>query len=83
MLNIDPWESDPNWEEVSKKTLEKGTWLVNVGADEKTSRLAVEQAHKLGEGCFATVGFHPTESEGSDFEVVKELARDEKVVAIG
>lgn len=83
MLNIDPWGSEPNGEEVGKKTLERGTWLVNVGADEKSSRLAVEQAHKLGEGCWAAVGIHPTESEDSDFEVIRELARDEKVVAIG
>ncbi|MFA6476509.1 MAG: TatD family hydrolase [Candidatus Paceibacterota bacterium] len=83
MLNIAPWGSEPGWEEVGKKTLEQGTWLVNVGADEKSSRLAVEQAHKLGEGCFATVGIHPTEGEGSDFAVIAELAKDEKVVAIG
>lgn len=83
MLNITPWESELDWQEVGKKALEQGTWLVNVGADEKTSRLAVEQAYQLDEGCWATVGLHPTESDDSDFEVIRELAKDEKVVAIG
>lgn len=83
MLNIKPWEGEPGWQEVGERTIKDGTWLVNVGADEKSSRLAVEQAHKLGDGCFATVGIHPTEGEGSDFTVIAELAKDEKVLAIG
>lgn len=94
MLNISPWENESGWLEVGQRTLEAGISFVNVGADEKTSRLALEQVKELGEGCWATVGIHPTETchseasgEGwnsdSDFEVIQELARDPKVVAIG
>jgi len=74
---------DADWREVGKRTIASGTWFVNVGADEKSSLLALGQAKELGTGCWSTVGFHPTESEGGDFEVIKKLAKDPKVVAIG
>lgn len=83
MLNIEPWGSEPGWQEVGERTIKNGTWLVNVGADLASSISAVEQAHALGEGCWATVGLHPTESNFVDFEKIVELAKDEKVVAIG
>lgn len=83
MLDDDPRSIGASWREVGERTIEEGIWLVNVGADEESSRLAVEQAHELGEGCWATVGIHPTEDNGSDFEVIKKLAKDDKVVAIG
>lgn len=83
MLDLEPWGDESGWQEVGERAIKQGIWLVNVGADEKTSRLAVEQAHQLGEGCWATVGLHPAESDNSDFEVIRELAKDEKVVAIG
>jgi len=83
MLNIPPWESESDWREVGKRTLEAGISFVNVGADENSSRLALEQVKELGGDCYATVGIHPTENSGSDFEAIKELAQDPKVVAIG
>jgi len=82
-----------DWREAGKRAIENGVWFVNVGADEKSSRLALEQIKELGElvlrslgetgGCWATAGIHPTESDDSNFEVIKELAQDEKIVAIG
>ncbi|MCX6713983.1 MAG: TatD family hydrolase [Candidatus Vogelbacteria bacterium] len=84
---------EQDWQEVGKRTIENGTWFVNVGADEKSSELALEQAKELGElarrslgevgGCWATVGIHPTEGGDSDFAVIAKLAKDDKVVAIG
>ncbi|MCX6712559.1 MAG: TatD family hydrolase [Candidatus Vogelbacteria bacterium] len=74
---------EQDWREVGKRTIDSGTWFVNVGADEKSSVLALKQAKELGDGAWATVGIHPTEGGDSDFEVIKELAKDSKVVAIG
>lgn len=56
-----------------------------VGYDKKTSLLAVKIANEY-EGCYAAIGFHPTEifdlSE-EDYNEVMSLADDPKVVAIG
>ncbi len=73
---------DSDWREVGKRTLEARIGFVNVGADEKSSKLAIEQVKELGGECWATVGIHPTESNG-DFASITELAKDKKVIAIG
>jgi TatD DNase family protein len=88
-----------NWREVGKRALEAGVGFVNVGADEKSSKLALDQVKYLEGVCLpaearakvgATVGIHPTclaetsgEGGSCDFEVIRDLAKDEKVVAIG
>jgi TatD DNase family protein len=81
---------EQDWQAVGKRTLEAGINFVNIGADEKSSKLALEQVKELGNGCWSTVGIHPTchaEASGEgglcNFEVIKELAKDDKVVAIG
>lgn len=90
-LNI---QFDEDWQEVGRRALAAGVNFVNVGADVPRSILAVEQAKYFDDKGYATVGIHPTESchseasgEGgsgdSDFAVIAELAKDEKVVAIG
>ena len=56
-----------------------------IGYDKKSSLLAVKIAHEH-EGCYAAIGFHPTEIEGvseSDYQEVMSLVSDDKVVAIG
>jgi TatD DNase family protein len=93
MLDSDPRSSEASWREVGKRTIEEGTWFVNVGADLESSKLAIEQAEYFAGCCFpdeaitkmgATVGLHPTEDvKEGDFEKIAELARDDKVVAIG
>jgi TatD DNase family protein len=85
MLDYDPSTSlGTSWQEVGKQTIANGIWFVNVGADLKSSRLAVEQSNELGEGAFSCVGVHPIEKrEEGDFAEITELARDPKVVAIG
>jgi len=80
---------DEDWKEVGERALKAGVSFVNVGADAKSSKLALEQVKELDglarrsfSGAGATVGIHPTESS-DDFEKIKELAKDEHVVAIG
>ncbi|HOX10676.1 MAG TPA: TatD family hydrolase [Candidatus Moranbacteria bacterium] len=106
-------------EEVLKKCLAEGVFVVNVGSQYSTSQRAVEYAHKFETGIFAAIGIHPVhlkagafkyndpgeldevpastrgdrlstrggeiKTKGEEFEYEKylELARDEKVVAIG
>ena len=56
-----------------------------VGYDLRSSFLAVKIANKY-EGCYAAIGFHPTEIEGVSEEEYQEtmaLVDDPKVVAIG
>lgn len=92
-------------EEVLKKCLAEGVFVVNVGSQYSTSQRAVEYTHKFETGIFAAIGIHPVhlkagafkyndpdeieemeiKTKGEEFEYEKylELARDEKVVAIG
>lgn len=58
--------------------------IICVGTDEKDSKLAVDFAQDR-EFCFASVGLHPHDAKlGSDaVEVIRTLAKEKKVVAIG
>lgn len=75
---------DKDRDEVIKRALDAGIWMVNAGADRESSVKAVELANKYSEGVYAAVGMHPTE-DGMDFDYgfFKKLAQDKKVVAIG
>ena len=58
---------------------------VNVGYDMPSSRLAVEQAGAY-KNVFAAIGMHPHDSRlmtDADYEELRRLAKDDKVVAIG
>lgn len=58
--------------------------LINIGTNFLDSKLAVEIAEKYSDKIYATVGIHPSEiEEDFDFEKLKELAKNKKVVAIG
>jgi TatD DNase family protein len=46
-------------EEVLKRTLEAGVFVVNVGSQYSTSQRAVEMAEKYPGGVYAAVGLHP------------------------
>lgn len=82
-LNFKAYEKDRD--EVIKRALKNGIWMINVGADFETSKKAVELAREYPQGIFAAVGFHPSSVKGEEFsyEKYKELALNEKVVAIG
>jgi len=73
-----------NTDEVIKKMEEKEIGTITVGTDFETSKKAVELAEKH-DFLWATVGLHPNDniSEIFDYEKYKELAQNNKVVAIG
>lgn len=56
-LNLAAFDKDR--EEVIKKTLEQGVFMINVGTCYKTSKKAVEIAQQY-QNCWATVGLHPS-----------------------
>ncbi|OGN00894.1 MAG: hypothetical protein A3I26_00590 [Candidatus Yanofskybacteria bacterium RIFCSPLOWO2_02_FULL_43_10] len=71
-------------EEVIRRALEKGVFMICVGTDLETSRQAIELAQKH-EGVWATVGLHPNDNLNEKFEPEKyrELLQQERVVAFG
>lgn len=72
-------------EEVLKRTLDGGVFVVNVGSQYSTSKRAVEMAEKYPEGIYAAVGLHPihlvkrrvnpedSELNENDFETTGEV----------
>lgn len=59
--------------------------IITIGTDLKSSKNAVLLAEKYA-SIYAAVGIHPSdcaEAENHDFEEIRELAKHEKVVAIG
>jgi TatD DNase family protein len=76
-----------NQEVILAKVREMGVGTITVGTDMKTSQMAIEIAEQNPELCWATVGFHPCDgfvlNHNTDWENLEQLARHEKVVAIG
>ena len=58
------------------------TRMIAMGVDFERSRLAVSLAHQLS-GVWAGVGHHPTDPAQPEMEDLRNLALDERVVAIG
>ena len=50
-------------EEVIKRSLDAGVYMINVGTQKDTSKSAVELAEKYDEGVYAIVGVHPIHSD--------------------
>jgi TatD DNase family protein len=65
-FNFSAFKDD--WEAVIERTLEDQVWFVNVGAEAKTSRRAVDMAEKYPEGIYAAVGLHPIHTYDDKFE---------------
>lgn len=102
-VNFNAFKDDG--EDVLRRCLGDGVFVVNVGSQYTTSRRAVEYANKFEEGIYAAIGIHPvhlkkgsfmhrdpdeieeteipTVGETFDYKKYSELAKDEKVVAIG
>jgi len=93
-LNFSEFENDR--EEIIGRCLDNDIWIINVGADYKTSRKAVEIAEKydkgvyphhqnFGVGVYASVALHPHNVQKEKFDISKyrTLAKYSKVVAIG
>ncbi len=84
---------DKDRDEVIRRALDNGIWMINAGSDKQNSKQAVELADKYEEGVYATVGQHPSEAEGFsakggpalgwDYEFFRNLAKNPNVVAIG
>jgi len=81
-VNFNAFKDDAD--EVIERSLKENVFMINVGSQYSTSRRAVEMAKKY-DGIYAAVGLHPThiEHETWNMEQYLELAKDEKVVAIG
>ncbi|MBI2453989.1 MAG: TatD family hydrolase [Parcubacteria group bacterium] len=62
-------------DEVIKRSLAAGIWLVNVGTQLDTSRDAIALAEKHPEGVYATVGLHPIHTDKS-FHDKQELGEE-------
>jgi TatD DNase family protein len=58
------------------------TRMITMGVDLERSRTAVSLAHRF-EQVWAGVGHQPSETSAFELEALGELARDERVVAIG
>ena len=82
-LNFKPYDKDRN--EVIKRSLENNVWLINASSTFNTSKLAVQIAERYEQGVYASVGLHPIHVKDEEFEIEKyrELAKSDKVVAIG
>lgn len=82
-LNFNAYKEDSS--KVLQRSLDSGVWMINVGSQYLTSKRAVEMAEKYENGVYAAMGIHPIhlEMEVFDSEKYKELAKSEKVVAIG
>lgn len=56
-VNFNAYKNDGD--EIIKKCLDNNVWVVNVGAEIRTSTRAVEYANRYDEGVYAIVGLHP------------------------
>src|SRR3990167_2380864 len=57
-VNFNDFKNDSR--EVVKKALDENIWMINVGAESKTSERAVKMAEEYKEGVYAAVGLHPS-----------------------
>ena len=93
-LNFKDFSEDAD--EVIKKTLREEVGMMIVGSQYSTSRRAIEYAEKYEDGVWAVVGLHPVHlgseqrtvnseqyTEKFDYGKYLELAKNEKVMAIG
>lgn len=71
--------------EAIKRAMDSDVWVVNASSNLENSQKAVEIAHMFERGVYVAVGEHPIH-EGKqeiNYDAFLELAKDEKVVAIG
>lgn len=65
-LNFSAYKTDAD--EVIRRTLEAGVFMVNVGSQYSTSARAVEYAEKYAGGVYAAVGIHPLHLQKRSFQ---------------
>ena len=64
--NFNDFKSDSK--EVIKRALDENIWMINVGAESKTSERAVKMAEEYKEGVYAAIGLHPSHLVEQDVE---------------
>jgi TatD DNase family protein len=81
--HLDMKDYDEDREELIKKLQEENIGVIAIGTDKKSSFEAVDLANQY-ENVYATIGYHPTDTQkefkAEDFE---ELVLDKKVVGVG
>jgi TatD DNase family protein len=84
--HIDFQQFDSDREEVVRRAKENGIdYLINIGSSLEGSNGSVDLSRQY-ENIYATVGIHPHEADTfkeKDLAILKQLARNKKVVAIG
>ena len=84
-LNLEPLSE--NQEVILQRMRDGGIGTITVGTGMETSKMAIEIAEKNSGLCWATIGFHPCDGHvpdrESDWDEMEQLAKHEKVVAIG
>ncbi len=81
--HLDFPDFDADRDNLIKKTLSEGIWMLTVGTYKESSKKAVEIAGKY-DGVFASIGTHPHDAEeGFDADYYRELAKHPRVVAVG
>lgn len=75
---------DADRDQVIRRALDAGVWMICVGIDLATSRQAIALAERY-EGLWASVGLHPNDNLNEMYEqaAYENLATHPKVVAIG
>lgn len=83
-LDFPQFEADRE-EVIKRANSAQVKYIINIGSSLEGSRKSVELAQKYG-NIYASVGIHPHDAQKagkSDLELIKKLADEEKVVAIG
>ncbi len=84
-LNFPDYNKDRD--DLIKRTLEEGVFMINVGTDLVESKKVIELAEKYEKGVYAAVGLHPiyvkSETKEFDCNAYRKLAENKKVIAIG
>jgi len=65
-VNFNEFKDD--YKETIKRALDENIWMINVGAESKTSKRAVKMAEEYNEGVYAAVGLHPSHLVEQDVE---------------
>ena len=84
--HLDEERFDEDRDELIKSLKENAiSYVINPSSDMDTSRRVVELSNKY-DNIFAAVGIHPHDAEGfkeEDLDELRQLSKDERVVAIG
>jgi len=70
-------------DEVIRRSLDNGVWMINVGSQYETSKRAVEIAERYKAGIYAAVGLHPIHLANGIFKIPKPAGRAGIPVAEG